>query len=365
MQLHSIKIYWFAALLALVLVLPACKKDLTNTVLRSPDAVPAFAVSAPAVVFSAANDSATVASFTWQAPSYGYAAAVTYTLLFDIPSDTGGTAAWGNAVKVSVPTNSVAKDYLGTDLNRILNQLGLPFGTASTLVVRLTVDVNQSTGAASTVPTLYRDLSMTVTPYKIVLIFPKLYLAGDFLTPTWTQIDQGGWILASVKSDETYEGYVNFPNANNNFKLCTQPSWNGTNYGWGGSATTLSGSSSAGNCYFAGPGYCRVVADTKALTISYTPTQWRLAGDFNGWSLSATPMTFDAATNQWMATGVSMTTGDTYKFEGDGNWVNSFGLDSKGGLAFGGGNITALKTGTFTVTLDLSGGAGNYFFTVK
>ena len=355
----------FYSLIALVLVLGACKRELVNTTLQSPSGISGFTASASSVNLTSDQDSSTVVNFTWSVPDYGYSAAITYTLLFDQISDTSGSAAWGNAVKVSIPTNDLNKSYLGTDFNRILNQLGLPFDAPSTLVVRLESDVPQSTGAASAVPTLYKDLTLSVTPYKVVLIYPKLYVAGDFLTPSWTQIDQDGWILASVKSDGTYEGYIEFPNSDNNFKLCTQVSWNGTNYGWGGSATTISGSSSAGNCYFAGPGYCRVVADTKALTISYTPTQWRLAGDFNGWSLSATPMSFDAGTNQWTATGVSMTAGDTYKFEGDNAWVNSFGLDSKGNLAFGGGNITAAKTGTFTVTLDLSGGAGNYAYSVK
>ena len=57
--------------------------------------------------------------------------------------------------------------------------------------------------------------------------------------------------------------------------------------------TTISGSGSAGNCYFGGPGYCKVAADVNALTISYTPTNWAVAGDFNSWSVSATPMTFE------------------------------------------------------------------------
>ena len=356
-----------AALLALFSM--GCKKDLGSTAtLRSPAALTGFSVSANQLVLSSANDSQTVATFKWPAPDYGFAAVVTYTLLIDQPSDTGGATGWANAVKVNIPTGSLAQSWLGTDLNHAMNQLGLPFGSSSPVVVRLKMDVNQSTGAASTVPTLYSDLAMTVTPYKVVLIYPKLYVAGDFLAPTWTQIDQAGWIVASVKSDGSYEGYVNFPNTDNNFKLCTQTSWNGTNYGWGGSGTTISGSGSAGNCYFKGPGYCRVVADVNALTISYTTTQWSVAGVFNGWSNTANPMTFSATTNQWTATGVNMTAGDEFKFVGDSGWNNCFGADAKGNFIFGNGsigNVKAAKTGTFTVTLDLSKGAGNYTFSVK
>jgi hypothetical protein len=343
----------------------SCKKDEVQTVLNMPGNIPSFTSSASSVVLSTANDSASVVNFKWQAPDYGYSSAISYSLWFDVPSDTSGANAWANAVKVSVTNNSTQRAWLGTDLNRMLNQMGLPLGSASTIVVRLKADVNQSTGTVSAVPSLYSVLSMTVTPYKVILIFPKLYVAGDFLTPTWTQKDQGGWILASAKSDSYYEGYVNFPNAGNNFKLCTQPSWNGTNYGWGGTATTLSGSGTAGNCYFGGPGYCKVAADVTALTISYTPTQWRVSGDFNAWSVTATPLVFNTSTNLWTATGVNLTAGGKLKFVGDPNWNTNFGVDAKGNLAYGGGDIIAPKTGSFTITLDLSGGAGNYSYSIK
>jgi len=357
---HLLYITFLLALLG-----TACKKDLVQTTLKSPASVPGFTASTSQLVLSNTNDSATVVSFAWQAPNYGYTAATTYTLLFDTPADTSGAAAWGNAIKVNIATDSFRTSYLGTDFNKLLNQLGLSFGTATAIVVRLKADVNQSTGTTSTVPGIYSDVAMTVTPYKIVLIYPKLYVAGDFLNPTWTQLDQPGWILASVKSDENYEGYVNFPNADNNFKLCTQLSWNGTNYGWGGSATTITSVGNPGNCYFGGHAYCKVAANVKDLTIAYTPVSWFIAGDFNNWSGTANPLTFSPTTNQWTATGISMTAGDKFQFAGDAAWNSSFGWDAKGNFAFHGGNIIAAKTGTFTVTLDLSGGAGNYYFTVK
>jgi starch-binding outer membrane protein SusE/F len=362
MQIRKLGILLIVLLACIVY---GCKKDDTNAVLNAPETVSGFTTTAPTVVLSGANDSVAVTDFKWQAPGYGFSAATSYTLIFDTPSDTSGTNAWANAIKMTIPANSLEKSFLGMDFNKIMNQLGLPFDVASPIIVRLKSDINQSTGAASTIPSIYSDLSMTVTPYQVILIYPKLYVAGDFLVPNWTQLDQSGWILASVKSDGFYEGYVNFPNAGNNFKLCTLPSWNGINYGWGGSGTTISGSGSAGNCYFGGPGYCKVAADVNAMTISYTPTNWAVAGDFNSWSVSANPMTFSTVTNQWTATNISLTAGSTFKFVGDPGWASSFGLDAKGNLAFGGGNIIAAKSGVFTVTLDLSTGAGNYSYSVK
>lgn len=344
----------------------SCKRDLVDTVLKTPAGVPGFTASASQVALSGANDSVTVVNFQWQAPNYGYSAAVTYSLLFDVPSDTSGASPWSNAIKVNIATDSLEKSYLGIDFNTLLNQMGLPIGSASTIVVRLESDVNQSTGATSTVSSIYASLAMTVTPYHVVLIYPNLYVAGDFLNPTWTPLDLPGWILASVLSNGSYEGYVNFPNASNLFKLCSMPNWNGINYGWGVSGTTISGSSTAGNCYFGGPGYCKIVADVNALTINYTTTSWILSGDFNSWSVTANPMTFSTATNQWTATGVSLAAGSGIKFVGDPGWNTFYGVDAKGNLSQNSQtSIVVPKTGVYTVTLDLSHGAGNYTYSIK
>jgi hypothetical protein len=347
----------------LAILLYSCKKDIATTTLTQPAGLTGFTASSSQVVLSASNDSSQVITFKWDAPNYGFSAATTYTLYFDMPGDTSGANGWANATKVTLASNTLQKSYLGTDFNKMLNQLGLPLGSASTLVVRLKADVNQSTGSASTVAPLNSIITLTVTPYKVVLVHPKLYIAGDFLSPSWTQKDQPGWIVAAPKSDGVYEGYINFSNTDNKFKFCSTTSWSGTNYGWGTSATTIS--STGGDLYVAGPAYCKVNVDVNALTISYTPTSWRIAGDFNSWSLSATPMTFNSSTNVWTATNVSMTAGQKFKFEGDASWTTQIGADSKGDLVANGGDLIVAKTGTFTVTLDLSGGAGNYVYTVK
>ncbi|HXB91980.1 MAG TPA: SusE domain-containing protein [Puia sp.] len=352
----------------LALVSTGCKKNMPVTQLNSPGAITGFSSTASTLTLSSANDSQSVVTFKWSQPSFGYAAIVTYTLLIDQPSDTAGAKGWANAIKMTLSSGTVQQAFLGTDFNHIMNQLGLPFGTPSPVVVRLKADVNQSTGAASTVPSLISDLPMTVTAYKIVLIYPKLYVAGDFLNPNWTQIDQPGWTLASVLSNGVYEGYVNFVNSGNSFKLCTQLNWNGTNYGWGGTATTISGSGSAGNCYSNGPNYSRVVADVNGSTISYTPVKWVIAGDFNNWSVTANPMTFNTTTNQWTATGVNFVAGKQFKFVGDPSYNSCFGSDAKGNLTFGNGNVgnfTSANSGSYTVTLDLSQAAGNYNYSVK
>ena len=156
----------------LVIVAVGCNKNMSETVLHSPTAVTGFTASASTLVLSSANDSATVVTFAWPKPSYAFPAVITYTLQIDKPSDTSGTAAWGNAISVAIATDSLNKSWLGTDFNVIMNQLGLTDGSADTLVVRLGVNVNQSNGTASTVPSLYSTVVMMVTPYQIILNYP-------------------------------------------------------------------------------------------------------------------------------------------------------------------------------------------------
>jgi len=353
-----------AIIIIAFLSLTACKKDEQQAVLKQgtflTTASSGLTASSTTLVLDSTNAANKQAlTFTWPAVNFNTQVAVTYTLQIDTINNN-----FAKPVTVTL-VNGLSTSYTVADFDALLATLRLTPGVAGQVQARVKADVLQSTGVTSTASTVYSNIvTLTVTPYKIVIIYPKLYVAADFLSPTWTPINQPGWILASVNFDNNYEGYINFPNAGNNFKLCSVPSWNGINYGWGTSATTMS-PTGTGNLYFGGAAYCRVSADVKGLSISYTPTSWGLSGDFNGWSKTANPMTFNPTTNQWTATGISLTAGTNFKFLGDPNWNSNYGVDAKGNLAFNGGNIVVANTGTFTVTLDLSGGAGNYSYSVK
>src|SRR5882724_7229250 len=105
----------------------SCTKNDVNHLVNPPANISGFSSTAQDVTLSAANDSATVTEFKWQTPSYGFSVANTYTMVFDVPSDTGGANPWGNAIKINVSSGSVNISFLGTDFNKIMNQLGLPF----------------------------------------------------------------------------------------------------------------------------------------------------------------------------------------------------------------------------------------------
>lgn len=351
----------------------ACKKDEVQAVITTPSGISGFTASVNQLVLSTANDSATVVTFKWPQPNYGAKVVSTYVLQFDVPSDTTGAAAWGKAKNVTIDAGQLEKSFLGTDFNAILTtQLGLPVDVTSTVAVRLKADVNQSNGTASSIPAIYSTVTMSVKPYNAVIVYPALLVKGgnSWKTPATRT---NGYLLTSEKYNEMYEGYLNLPNADgwggDAFQLVSTT--DGKVYGWGTSATTLS--VGGGNLWLTpAPNYMRVRANVNALTIDYTPVKFFISGDDNGWSTSATPMTFDAATSTWKATNVNLTAGKTFVFTSNGNYDISFKVDATGKLMFAGApnwpaanNIPVTTTGTFTVTLDLSGGAGNYTYKIQ
>ena len=352
----------------------SCKKEESTNIVTSPGAGSlAFKSSASNVVLSATTDAASVVTFSFSAANFGATVIPTYTLEFDVPSDTSGVNAWANSITVKLPTGDLAKAYLGADFNSLLaNQLMLPTGALSTLVVRLKAEVNQNTGLASIVKPVYSTLSMTVNPYKATIEYPALLVKGgnSWKTPT---ARTNGFVLTSSKFNSKYEGYLNLPNADgyggDAFQLVSskEPA---KVYGWGGTSTTMS--LTGGNLYLSpAPAYMKVNADVDALTINYTPVKFFISGDDNTWSTSATPMIYNPTTMKWVAANVPLTAGKTFVFTANGGYDISYKVDAAGALVFagaptwGGINIPVTKTGVFTITLDLSAGDGNYTYSVK
>lgn len=369
---NKFKYLLVAGLIAMLFT--GCKKDEVEAVLIVPGAVEGFTSSTNSVVLSAANDSAVVITFKWAGPDYSVNVPLGYTLQFTVPSDTTGPTPWSNAKSVLITSDSLKKSYLGTDLNALAaTQLKLPVGVASTIIVRIKSDVKSAT-ATTGVPSIYATLAVTVTPYDAIIVYPALLVKGgnSWVTPTTRT---NGYLLTSANYDGKYEGFLNLPNADgyggDAFTLIS--STTGVSYGWGHDAFTMS--VGGGNLWLTpSPSYMKVNADINALTIAYTPVKFFISGDDNGWSTSATPMTFMPATNKWVATNVSLTAGKGLVFTSNGNYDISYKVDNVGKLVFAGApnwpaapaanNIPITQTGVFTVTLDLSTGDGNYTYSI-
>lgn len=350
-----------------------CTKDPSTNILVDPAASQMeFKSSANQVVLTQQQDSAYVVKFSFKTLDYGVPLVATHVLQFILASDTAKTDGWAKAIEVKLASDSLSKAFLGTDFNSLLaRQLNLPTGTNSLIAVRLKSDIYQNSGASSSVKSVASTILMTVNPYLAIVEFPALLVKGgnSWKTP---DVRTNGYLLTSAKFDAKYEGYLNLPNADgwngDAFTLISTKS--NVSYGWGTDANTLS--VGGGNLWLSpSPKYMKVNVDLDALTIKYIATTFSVTGDDNGWNTAATPMTFDATTNTWVAHNVSLTAGKTFVFTCNGGYDISYKVDADGNLIFAGapgwaGNNIPVKTsGVYTVTLDLSGGDGTYKYSLK
>lgn len=364
----------FLLILLFAGLLYSCKKESSQNIIVVPDAgLQGFTSSVSTLVLSEATDAQSVVTFSFKAPDYGVKVVPTYTLQFDLPADTSGPNAWANAVEVRLFGDSLKRTFSGSDFNALLSvQLLLPTGENSTVAVRLKAEVKQNTGQVSVVKPVYATLTMTVNPYRSFVEYPALLVKGgnSWRTPAERT---NGFVLTSAKFNSKYEGYLDLPDADgyggDAFTLVSTK--DAKVYGWGTSETTLS--EGGGNLWLEpAPNHMKVNVDLDALTIKYTPVKFFISGDDNGWSVSATPMTYHADTKVWTASNVALTEGNTFAFSCNGAYEISYKLDKEDGVltfagapGWGGVNILVAKTGVFTVTLDLSAGDGNYTYSVK
>lgn len=348
-------IFLFSGVAALLVT--SCKKDEDRSVLI-PQNAPKLTASATTMVLDSNKRSTNVVTFNWNKVSYGYAAVVTYSLEFSLGSDN-----FSSSALVEIGADVTTASFTHGGLDTVLYQtVGLEANVASAVKVRVRADVKKggnASGPSSVAPVYSDTVNMTVTPYQFVLVYPVVYTPGAYQ----------GWnpetanTLASVKSDNAYEGYVNFTAGNLLFKITPAPNWNASYGDAGGGKMSLT---AGGNLSVATDGYYRVEANTSALTWTVTKTAWAITGSATpGGTTTDTKMTYNSATQTWSVTANLVAGGLKFRANSDAaNVKNTLGL-TKGKLAAGGSDITVATAGNYTITLDLSKAAGNYAYTLK
>ena len=177
--------------------------------------------------------------------------------------------------------------------------------------------------------------------------YPVLYVPGSY--QGWDPSNDST-VVASVNSDNNYEGYFYFADAGTEFKFTPQPDWSND---WGDNGADGTLDPGGANIQVADAGYYKINVDTDALTYSVEMTNWGVIGSATagGWD-SDQDMEFDPSTGMWKAT-LDLVVGEI-KFRANDDWALNYGDDGADGiLEEGAANIAITDAGTYEISLKL------------
>lgn len=288
----------------------------------------------------------TAIAFSWDSLVYGVSTPVTYTIQIDTLNGN-----FASPLEEAIVTNKYTISYTDSILNKkCLNLLKLIPDVENEVHVRIKANL-----AFGNMPVYSNVKTVIITPFSVRKIVSFLYMPGDM----------SGWSDYTIKicsrnNDGKYEGYVKAA-IWNNFKFTAQENFTGTVYGSDPSSLSLlsNNTSTQWTIWFDAGGYFLIKADLNTMAWSKTAvTSFCVTGDFNGWSLTANPMTYDAVNKVWTASCNIASLGWGLQIIGNGDWDYKFGVSdggvNTGELNLGGSNLMPTNTGVRTVTMDLS-----------
>ena len=166
--------------------------------------------------------------------------------------------------------------------------------------------------------------------------------------------------LASINSDDVYEGYVYFAEAGNEFKFTQNGGWD---INWGDTGADGILELDGDNIVGGDAGYYYFTVDIINLTYTMTKTDWGIIGSATagGWD-SDENMTYDVESGLWTAQ-LDLVAGEM-KFRANDGWDINYGDTGPDGILNNGGdNIMIVDPGTYNITMKL--GTPDYTYIVE
>ena len=325
-----------------VTVLAACKKDETKVVANTNPTASTLTLSTTAPTLSKANLTANAITITATPQSYGYSAAVNYTLQLAVK----GTN-FAKPVEIGLTASSLSKSWTVQDFNNLLLSMNLPFTSASQLEVRLKSTLSSTT----TTGTVYSSVStITATPFPLVAY---VYVPGAY--QGWNPATADS--LQSATGNGVYTGIINYTGTDFHFKITPAKKWD-VAYGGSVAAGTISTSGSDMLAPGAGQYFVTVNLNTNTITMVKADYYSIIGSAAPGvaWSTD-TDMKYNNGTLKWEST-LAFTAGE-FKVRKNHDWGVSYGVPKTGTAGFGVAN-TLNKTDNNNIAVTV---AGNYSVT--
>ena len=334
-----------------MLALVSCEKDETRAVLGENPAGPAITSPSSGTVKVLTNaDSANSITFSWTAADFGFPAGINYLLQMDKAGNN-----FSDPIILAATTATSASVNIYDRDNKMLAS-GYPEDVEAQVEIRVRAIIYGINSSTFTDTVYSSPITMKITPYLIIVNYPKLWVPGSYCGWNHSAAD----FLYSVKSDNKYQGYIWFPDENTEFKLTKVAGWEPDNTIGDPDASGTSGTLQIGNWggnnikVSGGPGYFKINADLNEAKYSWMKTDWGVIGSAtaDGWN-SDQNMTYDVANKVWTVT-LDLVQGEI-KFRANDSWDLNYGDDGADGkLDPGGANIAIPAAGNYTITLDLS-----------
>ena len=292
-------------------------------------------------VLSPANAAAQAERFTWKSANYGGNVEVVYTVEIDKK---------GNAFKTPKELASRKSENQASVSVEIMNGAALALKSTPFAPAEFEVRVKSTVGTAVMMSNV---IGIVITPYTTEN--PKLWVPGGYAKASGYPNDwdpaTSPQLSASAYGKVDFEGFVNFNDANAEYKFTSFPEWKGE-YAAGATPGTLA--LTGPNLKIPAAGYYQIVVDTEKLTYKATATAWGIIGDGTpgGWD-NSTAMTYNKVTKVWTLT--ANLTQKEMKFRANNAWDLNLGdTGANGTMEYGGDNIKIPSAGNYTITLDLS-----------
>jgi hypothetical protein len=189
--------------------------------------------------------------------------------------------------------------------------------------------------------------SVIVAPNPGNTTYPVIYVPGGY--QGWDPATASQ--LSSAANDNTYEGYVYFPDDQREFKFTVAPNWS-INFGDNGSDLSLE--SNGANITVPEGGFYKINVDLTNLSYTLLKTNWGLIGDATGSWDTDQDMTYDVAEKAWTIT-LDLQGNKAVKFRANDGWSLNYGDNGPDALLEkDGANINIPSNGTYTIKLFLS-----------
>lgn len=344
------KILGLTITLLTVLFITACE-DSVGPVIQSDTGTPVLTSPSGGESYMLNEEEAgqELLTLSWEAPDFGFQAAVTYI----IEMDPEGTAFEDPATFAETSKTSVTMTV--QQVNERLISAGVPFAVESDINFRIRAQVSNSVEDK-----ISEVFTLKFTPYEIVIEFPEIYVPGSYqsasgYTNDWSPADAPP--LFSTSSDNRYEGYVYISADEQMFKLTEERSWD-VNWGDDGADGTLEQN---GADIPVNAGYYKMNVNLNSMNYVMLNTSWAVVGDATGsWDVD-TDLEYDAENKVWSTT-MNLSVGEI-KFRANDDWNLNYGsVNADGTLQEGADNISVAEAGSYTIELDLSGPIYRYSF---